>query len=425
MRNELNNRDQLDDFSRRIRQELENHRMLVDEDGWSGIERRMKSKSRKAGWWVAGSVAAALLVFLFFYPYNEMKQQEDADQQIVRLEYGKEAGTPNPEDQLIVQELTNEGDKMIEPVAVAHPRTLSNKVVLPSNESEGTPGAYEDTAEQENNDGLQDATDQYKELKVQVLQEKKDVGRPITDEIDEQLFWSKEAEKAVAPTKKNDKWLLATLIGSGGGISNGNPSMDYAMDSPLPPFLTENQPPFLIEYPSFLPGSEASLDDLLDKRYAPPLSVGLMVRKNFNRTIGVESGLVYTYLSTSFGSWRESQLNLHYLGVPVNLVVYLWNDPQWGIYLTAGGMVEKGLRSVYKQSITTSGSMKETYRRTSIPGMQWSLNAATGVSYRFYENWSLYVEPRVSYYFDNHQPTSIRTNQSTVFGLQAGFRYGF
>lgn len=65
------------------------------------------------------------------------------------------------------------------------------------------------------------------------------------------------------------------------------------------------------------------------------------------------------------------------------LVVYLWNNPNWNIYVSAGGMVEKGLRMNYSQSVIQreeSNSLNYSTHQ-SIRGLQWSLNASVGVTY--------------------------------------------
>ena len=155
----------------------------------------------------------------------------------------------------------------------------------------------------------------------------------------------------------------------------------------------------------------------------------MTVRKDFSRYIGVETGLVYTYLSSrmSQGGYvsYNSRLNLHYLGIPVNLVVNLWDNPKWNIYMSGGMMLEKGLRSKQMQHTYSLSSMETLVEKKGISGVQWSLNGSVGVSYRLYREWSLYLEPRISYYFDNDQPVSIRTENSVIIGLGAGFRFEF
>ena len=93
---------------------------------------------------------------------------------------------------------------------------------------------------------------------------------------------------------------------------------------------------------------------------APPLSFGITVRKHLNNRIALESGLVYTYLYTKLSQNRtisgRATLGLHYLGIPVNLVVNLWDNPNWNVYVSGGFMIEKGVRSVYHVEAYTSMS---------------------------------------------------------------------
>ena len=141
----------------------------------------------------------------------------------------------------------------------------------------------------------------------------------------------------------------------------------------------------------------------------------------------MESGLTYTYLSSRF-EWSDCNVHqsLHYLGIPVNLVVYLWNtNPNWKIYLSGGFMVEKGLRAIYRQERQITSEHRITTVRSHIDGLQWSLNGGLGINYRLEKGWGIYFEPRVGYSFDSNQPVSIRTEYPIYFGFNLGLNYEF
>ncbi len=59
----------------------------------------------------------------------------------------------------------------------------------------------------------------------------------------------------------------------------------------------------------------------------------------------------------------------------------------------------------------------------SISGVQWSVNASVGASYDLSKSFTLFMAPRVSYYFDNNQPKSIRTTKDLSYGLNIGLKY--
>jgi len=64
-------------------------------------------------------------------------------------------------------------------------------------------------------------------------------------------------------------------------------------------------------------------------------------------------------------------------------------------------------------------------RKSKIEGVQLSLSASAGISYKLIKNWALYMEPHLSYYFDNNQPLSIRTAHRTIPSINTGLRYEF
>ena len=71
--NEKKYKDQLDDFSKLIKQRLEDHRMPVDEDSWNAIEQRIKPvNNRRTMWWtIAGAAVAVILLVLLMLPLKE------------------------------------------------------------------------------------------------------------------------------------------------------------------------------------------------------------------------------------------------------------------------------------------------------------------------------------------------------------------
>lgn len=114
-----------------------------------------------------------------------------------------------------------------------------------------------------------------------------------------------------------------------------------------------------------------SFESYPDVSYSLPISFGFTVRKDLSRHIAVESGLMYTYLSTTFkrgGDFpSEVKSSLHYLGIPLNLVVYVWKNQRWNVYLSGGFMMEKGLQAVYSGYIAGNGTtISKSKRRISM-----------------------------------------------------------
>jgi hypothetical protein len=230
---------------------------------------------------------------------------------------------------------------------------------------------------------------------------------------------------------KENRWLLAAGIGSGGSVSSPAGGWRDAVYENAPSFSDVKNGSLSnpgIPHPEEMPGA-LSPEDYSDISYALPLSFGITARKPVAGNWDIETGLTYTYLSTSFSNSKagnvRGKLGLHYLGVPVNLVGYFHKSADWDIYASAGVMLEQGLRAVYAQSIHHTQGITTTTGKTSIHGLQWSLNGAIGVSFRIHDHWRLYAEPKVYYYFNSNQPISMRTEHPLGVGMGAGIRYRF
>ena len=107
------------------------------------------------------------------------------------------------------------------------------------------------------------------------------------------------------------------------------------------------------------------------------------------------------------------------------MVVKIWGNSKWKVYGSAGGMVEKGLRSIYIQEQHFGNQIITTTASTKIDGLQWSLNATIGGAYRLSDGIDVYFEPKCSYFFDNDQPLSIRTDRKLSGGIEGGLRFNF
>ena len=161
-----------------------------------------------------------------------------------------------------------------------------------------------------------------------------------------------------------------------------------------------------------------------------PLSFGISIKKELNRTFSLESGIVYSFVATKFNRdfpKSEAELQLHYIGIPLNAHTRISGDrySRWEVYLSAGGMVEKGFLSRFTQKnyYGNDDVVKTTTTNEKIKGLQWSASVSPGVDYNIHKNYSVYLEPKLSYYFDNNQPVSARTKHPLVVGINAGIRY--
>ena len=155
-------------------------------------------------------------------------------------------------------------------------------------------------------------------------------------------------------------------------------------------------------------------EDPVDAKHRQPVSVGFSVRKDLNHGLSVEAGLMYTYLYSDlyFGKGGSSlEQKLHYLGIPLRVNWNFVDTHKFSVYLSAGGAVEK---CVYGKL----GDEKQT-----VAPVQFSVLGALGAQYNLSRRWGLYVEPGISYYFDDGSKVqTIRKERPCSFTLQAGLR---
>lgn len=413
MRSDTDHKEQLDDFSFLLKQKLEDHRLPVDDLCWEEIELHMKPRRRSMLWWISSSVAAAVIaVMSLLLPFQ---QEEMPAERLSEQMTPKE--TVMPEDVVSMEETVTPADKTSQPCRLIAAITRQQPV---AEENEAEEQEIEEAVTEQETDQPAEPEKRNEPKK----QKQQDLNHYDSKKY---KFVSRGKEE-----KKRKDWSVNASFGTGGHVSLGLSGddayhTDYQPGNDGSSGINPPTPPIVL--PPFNNGEIVPPDEYTDIDCALPLSFGLTVRKDFSRYIGVETGLVYTYLSSRMTKGGQtsysSRLELHYLGVPVNLVVNLWNNPRWNIYLSGGMMLEKGLRSKLRQERLSICSPETLVQKEGIDGVQWSLNFSAGVSYRLHKEWSIYFEPRLSGYFDNDQPVSIRTENSVIVGLGAGFRFAF
>ncbi|NDV81502.1 hypothetical protein D0T87_05840 [Bacteroides sp. 51] len=159
----------------------------------------------------------------------------------------------------------------------------------------------------------------------------------------------------------------------------------------------------------------ASITEIKHKQ---PISFGLSVRKNLSNGFSVETGLTYTMLSSEGKSVTNAsnkvEQKLHYVGIPLRGNWNFVESKRFTVYLTAGGMVEK---CVYGK---VAGE-KET-----VKPLQFSLAGGVGGQLNITDRIGLYVEPGVSYFFDDGSDVeTIRKENPLNFNLQGGIRFTY
>jgi hypothetical protein len=440
---------------------LNNHSLPADASYWDEIEKRLQNDDKKViplYVWLAGAGVAASLALLLtmrilinsnenfnaqiehnsesYIIEEECTTKFPDDPELLPASYPTVSnnGKPRPvRDNMLAENCPVRDNMLVESLQHTQPLVpLGTK-----RHCEGIARNNQETAP------LQECNPKQSELFLEINKNETDneiiintVSNTVQDTIiEKQYILPSEYDLFVLyePEKKKNKKSNQIALAFSSGISNSgsNPGFsnkaeyDYQADRYVSPYLKSSDEPSLEDL--YYPFSEVS--------HLPPLSVGLMFRKNFNKTWAIESGLTYSYLRSNFkedDEWyhRDAALQLHYIGIPLNAVVYIINDkPKWNLYFSPGIMMERGIGFNYvqheynKYDNGLQAPSHNTNLQDKIHGLQWSANASFGIGCKLSPVVILYLEPRIIYYFKNNQPISARTEMPLLVGFSAGLRF--
>jgi len=426
MHNNIKNNEH-DAFSESIRQKLEGHQTPVEPAVWDAIEAGVIATKAKRKipfiWWFTTGLAAAVALLLFVtVPANQNESNIASTTKNSVIEKSKPSESVAPKNQIIASTSANnilkikptiseqeKTDKIIKPTKTESPNfkyeMSQNEIVTVNNTKVVNEIPTETTADFvqiENKSTNETSTDSM-------------VSSPNTTPS-EKLQLKKEDWTDPLKEKSNRNWELVAMVGSA-GKSNSNtmsaPVLDYSPRMGV--VAAKNANTYI-----FAP------EDFSDKTYLAPVAAGFAIARKISPVLSVESGITYTYLLTMFkNNTIDSKLHLHYIGLPVRAVYDFSTNNKWSFYTAVGGMVEKGLWSIYVQNQNNPNSIITTTVSDKINGWQFSLNTSVGGAYSIYKNTAIYFEPKLSYYFDTDQPISIRTENKLVIGFEGGLRYKF
>lgn len=161
-----------------------------------------------------------------------------------------------------------------------------------------------------------------------------------------------------------------------------------------------------------------------------PVRIGLNVAYRLTDRLSVESGVSYTRLSSDMkggtkNNYSSSSQKLDYIGVPLNVKYRAFGYRRLSVYASAGLLTEKCVSGKTTHEYVISGEKKK-HEAEDVAAKPWqlSVNAALGAQFDVLRNVGVYVEPGVSYYFDDRSPLStIYKEKPLNFNLNLGVRY--
>ena len=161
-----------------------------------------------------------------------------------------------------------------------------------------------------------------------------------------------------------------------------------------------------------------------------PVKVGVSLRYQFNDRWGVQTGIDYSYHSSNLisqidNSQIQSEQKLHLIGLPVAFSYSLWSPGKFNFYLSVGGEVEKVIKGS-RTSLKLAPDKPDQIEKEDVEEKPWQISVvgSGGVQFNINHLLSLYAEPGVAYYFNNH--SSLPTiYQEKPFNLNLNFGLRF
>ena len=142
-----------------------------------------------------------------------------------------------------------------------------------------------------------------------------------------------------------------------------------------------------------------SQESVSTKHHAP-YSLGVSIRVPLTDRFSLTSGLVYTRVKSEFtsgyyGNYIHEEQTLHYLGVPLGATYSLWQYKRLNVYAIGGMQADFNFKATLKKNTQINAEKMQKDR------VQFSALAGPGLQFDITQNFGIYVEPTLRYYFNN------------------------
>ena len=382
-----------EDWIEQVRQRLNSYEEKAPEDLWESIQQQMAARQRPARmvvWrrWTAVAASVLLLLGVGYWAYMGHDAQDDLHVA------NSEPSAPKHENPI-----TTDRDSLNEPTIPHHVKPSSIK----------TP--RQDISE----------VKMLAQADQPVISDDVEVGEQTKDQTIEKA----NQEVQVAEVKHVEKDPLSPNHQP--RTRHRRPSLSLRSQNLLAQNTTTKDEPMLLTRSAVMaadtPDNEVFYmsDHSVETSHSAPLSFGLSLQLPLSSRLWLESGISYTYLSSSFTRKTPRLVTtdvqrLYYLGIPLQVGYNLWNDRRMTVYGSAGVQADFCVKS----TLTTQSDQRDFTRDR----VQFSLGADIGLSYEIVRRLSLYAQPALHYYPDNGSKIeTIFSNQPLQFSIQLGLRY--
>lgn len=430
------------EIKKEIQSKFNNYRAPVPADGWDRLEKALNEAARARmavrRRWITGSAAAISILIIgsiLFLPPS-------IDKAIPVMTEAGSSGNRSVQD---TQSLSASGQDITEDVSASSAPTSTKNIFVGRRTArlKGKSGSVSPVSglltawlERDEKDLLKvDGKKHDPQSVIQHLVQPEEVDR---DGNMAEEFVQADGERGglfagYLPGDKEKEQIVLAVNGRG-GLTPFQQTVNSPMTLRSATYAENNAPP--TNSKMMLTGSNTA-DNISEMEHNQPVSFGITLSKSLFEDLSIETGFVYTYLSsrarnssTNF-QVQETQ-HLHYVGVPLNINYNLFSLRKMDVYASVGGMIEKDVygefrrRGEGKSLEMNISSEEEEVTKISQANPQLSVNAGMGISYPIYQKLNLYGKIGGAYYFDaNNAYKTIYSDSKIVMDLSVGLRYEF
>lgn len=429
----LNNNDAFKQF---VKGKLADYKQEVPPNGWEELEKSIlvsqKTKVMHARW-LASSVAAvaAALIGVFFLFQNT---KEELSTLITETKTEKTQIPSKKEEKSLI---TKQSQTRVE--ATATP-------LLADNASKLQQTTHQAIVTENKAQPALTVSDKSLEAKEDIASEREEstIEKKRTSDIDDEkrqqmiqdfINQGKESSSIIDDTKqiKRKNRFAISLSGRSGLSSQQNntlPSTLRASVSDSYGMFTMSKMQAYNEDEKVNPESETT--------HKQPISLGVLTSFNITPKMQIETGLIYTHLSSETTNRSESFTNtekvqFHYLGVPLNINYTLLSVNKLNLFVTAGTMVEKDINGKIRyndekdiSSVVNGGYANESSAKINQKNPQWSIAGGVGITYPLYHKTHLFGKVGGRYYINaNNEYKTYYSDEKLGLDIQVGIKFNF
>lgn len=414
------------EFDKRVRDLMEGHLETPDAGSWERISSSLARRKRAKVLFMrrtifATTAVAASLALLFFLDGGEVTAPQKSiipDKLIVEATQPSvttnEDVPTNPDETRAVNTSIKAVNTNIKPHIKAS--NTDTKVAITDTKAANTETKVINTDTKVINDETKVVNDEHKQV-TETPQSTSNTNNAVsskTSEVKKRDYLFDLSRKSGRRKTQSPLLALSTNI-----------SPSTASNSVTLMGLSQSQNEFVVNnVVSTIQKAYVPQEVVSNTKFLMPISLGVQFQYPLSKRLYTATGLNYTLLFSHYDAisreqTRETQLTLHYIGIPLNLYYNLFNKESLRVYVSGGVAVEKGLYAYYK---VFENGVRKSYGQ-SIDGLQWSMNGGLGAEFQVNRGAGIYFDPSIAYYFDNNQPLSIRSSQPLQFKFELGFRF--